>query len=312
MIPKIMHFVYVGGRPFSFVHFLAIYTASKVNRPEVIYFHHTEEPAGQWWDLARTLVTMNRVPPVTEVFGNPVTHLAHKADVIRLEMLRRHGGIYLDLDVICVNPFEPLRRHAMVMGIEPGTGLCNAVILAQPDVPFIERWQAHYRTFDGKRWNHHSVLLPGRMAQEAPELIHIADKYHFFYPAHNDPVHAYLWGKRPSPKALALRLGKNVLKLAAMWLGRNRDPIKRALYQTFHGLRGREWHYRQARKSYSIHLWEGLWGEPYLQQITPDYLKNSATNFARLMREILSPAEIDAIARGSLAAAIGTVPVGGL
>ena len=301
MIPKIIHFIYVGGRPFSFVHFLAIYTAMKVNRPERIYFHHTEEPAGEWWALARPLVTMNRVPPVTEVFGNPVTYLAHKADVIRLEVLRQHGGIYLDLDVICINPFAPLLQHAVVMGIEPGTGLCNAVILAQPQAPFIERWQAHYRTFDAQQWNHHSVVLPGKMAKETPELIHIADKYNFFYPTHNDPVHAYLWGVRPSLKALALRMGKNALKLAAMWVARNGDPIKRAYYQTFHGLRGNEWHYRRARKSCSIHLWEGLWGEPYLKQLGPDYLKNSNANFARLMRDILSPAEIESIAQGRIA-----------
>jgi hypothetical protein len=102
---------------------------------------------------------------------------------------------------------------------------------------------------------------------------------------------------------LALRMGKNALKLAAMWLARNSDPIRRAYYQTFHGLHGSEWHYRRARKSFSIHLWEGLWGEPYLKQLSPDYLKSSEANFARLMRDILSPAEIDGIARGRLAPA---------
>ena len=300
MIPKLIHFIYVGGRPFSFVHFLAVYTAMKVNRPERIYFHHTEEPAGKWWDLARPLVKMNRVPPVTEVFGNPVTYPAHKADVIRLQMLRQYGGIYLDLDVISINPVDPLLKHQVVMGIEPGTGLCNAVILARPDAPFIERWQEHYRSFDGRRWNHHSVVLPGQMAKDAPDAIALAGKYDFFYPTHNDPVCAYLWGARPSPLALAVRMGKNVFKLIAMWARRNQDPIKRAFYQTFHGLRGSEWHYRRARKSYSIHLWEGLWGEPYLRQLDPGYLKSSKANFARLMREILTPAEIDGIARGRL------------
>ena len=304
MIPKIIHFIYLPGRPFSFVHFLAIYTAWKVNRPDFIYFHHTEEPTGKWWALARPLLRLNRVPDVTEVFGNPVTYPAHKADIIRLEMLRQHGGIYLDLDVICINPFDPLLQHATVMGIEPGTGLCNAVILAQAQAPFIARWQDQYRTFDGRRWNHHSVVLPGQMAKESPEQIELADKYKFFYPTHNDPVCAYLWGAKPSWTALALRMGKNVVKLAAMWLARNGDPIKRAFYQTFHGLRGKEWHYRRARKSYSIHLWEGLWGEPYLKQLGPDYLKHSLANFARLMREILSPAEIEGIARGRLAAAV--------
>jgi hypothetical protein len=290
----------VGGRPFSFIHFLAIYTAWKVNRPEVIYFHHTEEPSGEWWRLIRPLVKLNRVPPVTEIFGRPVIYPAHKADIIRLEMLWKHGGIYLDLDVISINPFDPLLGHAFVMGIEPGTGLCNAVILAQPGAPFIERWQAQYRTFEAERWNHHSVVLPGQMAKESPELIHLADKYDFFYPTHNDPVCGYLWGEQPSLKSLAVRIGKNVVKLAGMWLAGDTDRIKRAYYQTFHGLRGKEWHYRRARKSYCLHLWEGLWGEPYLKQVGPEYLKSSKTGFARLLRCILSPEEIEGIARREL------------
>lgn len=301
MIPRLIHFIYVGGRPFSFVHFLAIYTAWKVNRPECIYFHHTEEPVGEWWDLARPLLKLNRVAPVTEVFGNPVTYPAHQADVIRLEMLRVHGGIYLDLDVICVNPFDPLMGRHCVMGIEPGTGLCNAVILARPDALFIGRWQAEYRSFDGGRWNHHSVVLPGQMAAAHPELIDLANKYDFFYPTHNDPVCAYLWGRRPSWLALTLRMGKNLLKLAELWVRRNHDPIRLAFYGTFHGLRGRDWHYRRVRQSFCIHLWEGLWGERYLKELSPDYLKTSSASFARLMREILTPAEINSIAQRRLA-----------
>ena len=293
MIPKIIHFVYVGGRPFSFIHFLAVYTAWKVNRPETIFLHHTEEPQGKWWRLARPLLTLNRVPPVTEVYGNTVLYPAHKADVIRLQMLRRHGGIYLDLDVVSINPFDPLLDKDFVMGIEPGTGLCNAVILAQKGAGFLEEWQQKYRSFDARRWNYHSVVLPGEMARENPDQIHIAGKYDFFYPTHNDPVCAYLWDKKPSAKALLIRMGKNLLKLSAMLLLGDKDRVRRASYQTFHGLRGGEWHYRRASRSYCLHLWEGLWGEPYLKQVTPAYLQSSNSNFARLMRTVLSTADLE-------------------
>jgi len=304
MIPKIIHFVFVGGRPFSFLHFLAIYTAWKVNLPDTIYLHHTEEPDGEWWRMARPLVTLHRVLPVTEIFGNPVNYPAHKADVIRLQMLRRYGGIYLDLDVVCINPFDPLLGKGFVMGIEPGTGLCNAVILAQKDAPFLAQWQEKYRFFDGALWNHHSVVLPGMMARESPDLIHLADKYDFFYPTHNDPVCAYLWGKKPPIKDLLVRMGKNLLRLSVLLLRRDEDRIKRAYYQTFHGLRGNEWHYRRASRSYCLHLWEGLWGEPFLRQVTPAYLQCSTSNFARLLRRILSPEELGRIARRDPAFAV--------
>jgi len=292
MIPKLIHFIYVGGRPFSFIHFLAVYTAWKVNRPDQIYFHHTEEPTGPWWEKARPLLTLNRVEPVHAVHGHPITYPAHMADVIRLEVLLRFGGIYLDLDIISLRPFDPLLQHPFVMGMEPGSGLCNAVILAQPDAQFLRRWQDEYRSFDARRWNHHSVVLPWQLAQAHPELIHVADKYAFFYPTHNDPVHRYLWGQQPQLQHIMVRLGKNLLRLLAEQLTGRRDDMKHALYATFHGLRGAQWHFRRARQSYCLHLWEGLWGEPYLKAVNPDYLRRDSSNFARLLREILSEQEL--------------------
>ena len=39
---------------------------------------------------------------VTRIYGNEIEHFAHKADVIRLEVLRDYGGIYLDTDVLVI------------------------------------------------------------------------------------------------------------------------------------------------------------------------------------------------------------------
>jgi hypothetical protein len=287
----------VGGRPFSFIHFLAVYTAWKVNCPELIYFHHTELPTGIWWDKARPLLKLSQVDPVHEVYGRPVKYKAHMADVIRLAMLERHGGIYLDLDVISLNPLDPLLENDFVMGIEPGTGLCNAVILTRPGSTFLMRWRSQYRSFDSERWNFHSVVLPWELARSYPSDIHVADKYAFFYPTHNDPVSEYLWGGHPRLHTRALRLSKNALKLALNFARGQRDAVQRAQDATFHALFGGRWHYRRAARSYVIHLWEGLWGERYLKQVTPEYLRHSESNFASLLRGILSDHELQDMGR---------------
>lgn len=46
-----------------------------------------------------TKLKMVKQRDVTEIFGRKVEKLAHKADVIRLEVLRDYGGIYLDTDM---------------------------------------------------------------------------------------------------------------------------------------------------------------------------------------------------------------------
>ena len=296
MIPNLIHFINIGSRPFTFVHFLAVYSAWKVNKPKHIYFHYTEEPQGEWWDRAKVMCTLNKVERVNQIFGNPIDNPAHMADVIRLRMLDELGGIYLDLDVVCINSFAPLWQHSFVMGMEPGAGLCNAVLLSESGSTFLRRWREEYRSFDSTRWNYHSVKLPWKLARLYPEEIHVMGKYSFFYPLPHDPVHRYLWGQRPSLVTLSERLIKNSIQYGIYRLKGGDDPVKLALYSTSHALHGAEWHYRQASRAYCIHLWEGFWREPYLQSINPEYLAKGDSGFARLMRMIFSDDEIESLA----------------
>lgn len=151
MIPSIVHFIFglqddYGGKPFSFVHFLSVYTAFKVHRPEQIHFHCEYEPKGHWWEKAKRYVTLNKIRAPTEIFGNPIERLENKADVIRLEVLKRFGGIYLDIDVISINSMSPLLIHDAVLGIQHGRGLCNAVVLSKKDGEFVSIWYDQYRS----------------------------------------------------------------------------------------------------------------------------------------------------------------------
>ena len=105
MIPNIFHFCYglaedFGGKPFSLVHFLAVKSALEVNRPDEIFFYYKYEPKGEWWDKTKKIVTMVKVIPPDMIFGNELVHVAHKADILRLNILIEKGGIYLDLDTI--------------------------------------------------------------------------------------------------------------------------------------------------------------------------------------------------------------------
>jgi len=93
-------------------------------------------------------VTAVLTKPPTEVFGRPLRHFAHRADVLRLLALRRQGGIYLDMDTLCLKPFSDLLEYPCVRG---RPGLCNAVILSEPGGRFISAWLASYRQFGGEK-----------------------------------------------------------------------------------------------------------------------------------------------------------------
>jgi hypothetical protein len=80
-----------------------------------VYFHYHYEPSGFWWETIKPKLTLHQVSIPESIFGNPIHHFAHKADVIRLEVLLEYGGIYLDLDTICVRPLAPLYGKSQFM-----------------------------------------------------------------------------------------------------------------------------------------------------------------------------------------------------
>lgn len=195
-IPSIVHFVFALSsveeeRLFTMQHYLAVKAAYDVLSPEVIYIHHVFEPSGVWWRRARGMVTSHRVEDFTTIFGNPVKHFAHKADIIRLEALLKHGGIYLDLDVWVVRDFTWLLQgpHTFVMGQEGQNGhvgLCNAVIIAHKDSLFLRTWYERYKKFSDKSWNYFSVMLPNELAAQHPSLVHVLPHSAFFWPNWDD------------------------------------------------------------------------------------------------------------------------------
>jgi hypothetical protein len=195
MIPKIIHFVYgldenFGGKPFGFVHWVAIRTAAKFNPSYKILFWCKFIPNTIYFDDLKDIIEIKNIEPPTEIHGRPLVHFAHKADVIRLQVLRDYGGVYLDLDTITRKPFDEYLTKKVVMGREECKGrllgLCNAVIFAQPNSEFIERWLDSYRNFRSngrdQHWNEHSVIIPMNLAEQNPHEISIFDKEYFFFP----------------------------------------------------------------------------------------------------------------------------------
>jgi mannosyltransferase OCH1-like enzyme len=228
--------------------------------------------------MAKQHITLNRIQTPSKIFGNPLYRFEHKADIIRLEVLKQLGGIYLDIDVISLNSMKPLLSRNAVLGIQHGFGLCNAVILSQKDGEFLSLWHDQYRSFEPAQWDYHSVRLPLRLAKENPSLVHVVDEYSFFYPAWDDASQRYLWGS-PTP-----------LDKLKMLVSATKDA--RSITYALHVIRGSEWQYRKLLGSYCMHLWESDWYTKYLQEISPDTILSTTSNFSRLMRTILTHEEL--------------------
>lgn len=251
MIPKTLHFCYglKQGCQFGVLDFIAIESAIRHIQPEKVLLHHRFGFQGKWWERIKDKVTLNHVYPSGTIGGKPVNHYAHQADIVRLEQLIEHGGIYLDMDTVTLNNFDSLLGLSCVMGKVKhpsgpgGFGLSNAVMLAEKGSAFLGQWLVRYRDFEPSPFDYFSTVVPAMLARTEAfrDTVRVFDRMAFCHPHWSDI--GFLFNPNYQPY-----------------------PIL----------------------AYTTHLWASKTREKYLDRIDEDYIQNVDNNFTRLAREYIS------------------------
>jgi len=275
MIPGHFHFVF-GLRerpePLQLVFYLCLESCRRLHPSSPIFIHCHHEPYGPYWDVIRDAPEVRLVPVEPDRFIASYRYrsrvfnqyrYAHHADVIRLDVLIRSGGIYADIDTLFVNPVHPdLLEHPFVMGREDDvichrTGhrrpsLCNAFLASEPQAPFALAWRRRlYDAFDGS-WSNHSGFLPYSLSLEHPEQVHVEPPRTFYR-------HGFRTGVR---------------------------TLLEELDDDFEGM-------------VSMHLWSHLWWDRRRRDfshvhaglLTEDYVRTVDTTFTVAARRFLPPAD---------------------
>ncbi|EJT99593.1 hypothetical protein DACRYDRAFT_109692 [Dacryopinax primogenitus] len=268
LVPPLVHTIYhlSGDHPpeLPYFHYLALRSVLLSLRPKhmLLHHHHASAPHGPYWDLLAPHITLSPLTPPQEVYGHPLAHFAHKADVLRLQLLIAYGGVYVDIDTYVLRSFDRagLYTQDVVLGmemspdsrrtsLEPG-GLCNAVIVARSDAPFLKRWLKSYETFDGSVWAGHSVAKSWELALLHPRELTVLSHRAMFYP---------LWREEDID-----------------WVHK---PSKA-------GAEGGWEFFKSGQLTY--HAWESL-AMQYLGPMTPSSVLKGETSFTRMARAFVGP-----------------------
>jgi hypothetical protein len=166
-----------------------------VVRPDEIRLHVHHLPYGLYWDLARPLVTIDRIDPVEAVDRIIPEDLrefayAHHTDVVRLDTLEREGGMYADIDTIFYRPVsEDFWEAEAVIGHEAPVAypdslaaedsLTNALMMCRPDAWFVAEWRRRIIGAMDATWSGHSCRLATRLASEHPDRVRIEPQPRF-------------------------------------------------------------------------------------------------------------------------------------
>jgi len=190
MIPQKIHYIYgldpeFSKKPFTLIHYLSVISAHFSQQFDITIHIKYEPKNNVWWEKTKPWVTIKELPDVpNEFFGIPIVFPEHKCDYLRLKILDEVGGIYMDMDTICVAPLFPLLAHDFVMGEERLdknlNGLCNAIVMAKPQNQFGRIWLDSFRDFNPLDWNLMAVRRPLEIALQNQTKIHIEPSSSFF------------------------------------------------------------------------------------------------------------------------------------
>lgn len=162
-IPRVVHHVWLGGDPPERIQRMMI-TIDLIN-PKIGW---------QVWrdtDMRRLGLNVDRLK---DEFGT----WAAASNVVRLLILQRYGGLYLDVDFECLKPLDKLFDEGDCLAAEQDGGrICNAFMAASPNHPWIN-WQLANRA----KYDHRDAASGVYLATDAPRDELTLVPQHWVYP----------------------------------------------------------------------------------------------------------------------------------
>lgn len=238
MIPNIIHFIWLRGRldrPWSYINTCCVRAAHAIQKPDKIILWSDRDAPAEIADI----VELRPIEKQSLVGVSDLEYAQYRSDLARLFILQQHGGIYLDTDMLLVQPLDDLRGNEFVAGVESDDAICGAALMAKPGARFIQLWLDAFS--DGLAtgiWAYQCVNTPHEIAIRRPDLITLLPRTTF------------------AP-----------FDFSNNWLF---DPATPSIPSDCRGL----------------HVWETFWRD-YLGHVTPSYVRESNSLFARMVREVL-------------------------
>tara|TARA_Y100000034_G_scaffold126713_1_gene178370 strand:+ start:5660 stop:6433 length:774 start_codon:yes stop_codon:yes gene_type:complete len=127
-IPKIIHQIWIGGHPMPNALKDCIKTV-KEKHPSWDYILWTDDNLPENFSLRREYDGVEGFQKLCD--SHPNVEFGRKGDVLRMEVLWKYGGVYLDTDVEALKPIDKLLNgHELVMGYEHNNWKGTAIIAA--------------------------------------------------------------------------------------------------------------------------------------------------------------------------------------
>lgn len=148
------NFLFSENADLSIFQAIAILSMKAKTHGIPIYVFHIYDCDGVLWKLIKENVNVVKINNFSFRGVGRYKHFAHKADIVRLEVLSSIGGLYFDIDTLTIsNPEKLIDDSKLVMGYEISprsgeiVGLCNAIMSAPRGNEFVRVWMKQTKYF---------------------------------------------------------------------------------------------------------------------------------------------------------------------
>lgn len=210
-IPKIIHYVWVGGNP----------KPKDIQKCMNSWKKHLEGYEIKEWN--ETNFDIDSHPFCKAAYE--AKKWAYVSDYIRAYAIYNEGGIYLDTDIILLNNFEPYLKHDAFVGFENDTHPFTAVFGAKKGHPLIKKMLDYYDSLDCYNFDFKSnntisvsnILINdygcklGNKYQELNDGIVVYPDYIFCNPSKDSvSIHVFTGSWLENKKSLKYKIIKNM------------------------------------------------------------------------------------------------------
>ena len=177
IVPNIIHFIQFDQRTIRFIHFICICSAFYNHNPLALYLHTNVNIQGKYFNILKKVLgetlKVKHLEKPSHVFGQKLSSVQHSADVARIKVLMKFGGIILDEDVFVIRSLNRFRHFEVVIGWPEDQNIGTQVIVSAKQARFLSRYLDLYHEYRPSQWYYNAGEAPTtNILADRPELVH--------------------------------------------------------------------------------------------------------------------------------------------
>ncbi|XP_054157380.1 uncharacterized protein LOC128955733 [Oppia nitens] len=179
VVPNIVHYVVLDNPYMDFSHYVSVLSVLRNQKPVSVVFHcNCDRLRGRYWEKLMSLSDSHRlqlrsiVKPVF-IFGKKLSSVYHQSDIVRIDIMMRFGGIFLDNDVYVVKSLDIFRKYEFTIGWPLDENIGTQILIGHKNARFPRLWYESYKKYRPTRWYYNAGQLPTQdILNPKPSLVH--------------------------------------------------------------------------------------------------------------------------------------------